>query len=73
MQNGTKIEILLEQVVKRNASDLHLQVGLPPTLRIDGKLTPIQGTEPLTEEAVETLVFSILDEDQKQIQPEQPH
>ena len=33
-----KIEILLDEVVKRKASDLHLQVGLPPMLRIDGSL-----------------------------------
>src|ERR1044072_3972561 len=62
-----KIEILLEEVVKRKASDLHLQVGLPPSLRIDGKLMPIQGHAPLTEDAAEKLVFSLLDEDQKQI------
>ena len=36
-------------------------------LRIDGKLTPTPGTQVLNEEAVEALVFSILDEDQKQI------
>lgn len=67
MQQEPKIEILLEEVVKRKASDLHLQTGLQPMLRIDGSLTPIQGTPALTEEAVERLVFTILDEDQKQI------
>jgi len=29
---------LLELIVKKNASDLHLTVGSPPRLRIDGKL-----------------------------------
>ena len=62
-----RIEILLEEVIKRKASDLHLQVGLPPMLRVDGSLTPVRGTEPLTEESIETLIFAILDEDQKQI------
>src|SRR5581483_9048345 len=62
-----KIEVLLEEVVKRKASDLHLQVGLSPMLRIDGRLMPLQGTPPLTEEVVENLVFALLDEDQKQI------
>jgi len=62
-----RIELLLEEVIKRKASDLHLQVGLQPTLRIDGALQPISGTEPLTEESVESLTFAILDEDQKQI------
>ncbi len=64
---GPRIEILLEEVIKRKASDLHLQVGLPPMLRIDGSLTPVTGGELLSEEAVETLVFAILDDDQKQI------
>lgn len=67
MQGQPRIEILLEEVVKRKASDLHLQVGLPPMLRVDGKLVPVNGADILTDEAVETLVFAILDEDQKQI------
>ncbi len=67
MQNEPKIELLLEEVVKRKASDLHLQTDLPPMLRIDGSLVPINGVQPLSEEAVERLVFTILDEDQKQI------
>ncbi len=62
-----RIEVLLEEVVKRRASDLHLQVGLPPMLRIDGALAPVPSTDPLTDDAVETLIFAILDEDQKQI------
>ncbi|MGH7238148.1 MAG: type IV pilus twitching motility protein PilT, partial [Candidatus Saccharimonadales bacterium] len=67
MQAQPKIEVLLEEVVRRKASDLHLQVGLPPMLRVDGSLLPVAGTDILNEEAVETLVFAILDEDQKQI------
>ena len=62
-----RIEILLEEVIKKKASDLHLQVGLPPMLRVDGSLTPVHGVEALNEEELEALVFAILDEDQKQI------
>ena len=62
-----KIEVLLEEVIKRKASDLHLQVGLPPTLRIDGSLTPIQAAPKLNEAAIENLVFSLLDAEQKKI------
>lgn len=62
-----RIEILLEEVVRRRASDLHLQVGLPPTLRIDGSLVPLSGYNVLDEAAVESLVFAILDPDQQQI------
>lgn len=62
-----RIEILLEEVIKKKASDLHLQVGLPPMLRVDGALVPVSGVEALTEETVEVLIFAILDEDQKKI------
>lgn len=67
MQGQPKIEVLLEEVVRKKASDLHLQVGLPPMLRIDGTLVAVHGADLLTEETLETLVFAILDEDQKQI------
>lgn len=67
MSAAPRIEILLEQVIKKKASDLHLQVGLQPMLRVDGSLIPVAGVDPLTEESVETLIFTILDDDQKQI------
>lgn len=66
-QGPVKIEVLLDEVVKRKASDLHLQVGLPPVLRIDGVLAPATYQTPLTEQDVETLVYALLEEDQKQI------
>lgn len=62
-----RIELLLEEVIKKKASDLHLQVGLQPMLRIDGSLVAVPSTDVLTEEAAESLIFAILDEDQKQI------
>src|SRR5471030_2885445 len=34
---------LLDLMVDQNASDLHLQVGQPPTLRSSGSMTPIDG------------------------------
>ncbi len=67
MQGQPRVEILLEEVIKKKASDLHIQVGLPPMLRIDGSLVPVQGADVLGEEGVESLIFAILDEDQKQI------
>ncbi len=66
-QNDLRIEILLEEVVRKRASDLHLQVGLPPMLRVDGALAQVSGYDPLSEEQVEALVFAILDEEQQQV------
>ncbi|NTV31176.1 type IV pilus twitching motility protein PilT [candidate division WWE3 bacterium] len=59
------IQELLEEVVKKNASDLHLMVGAMPTIRIDGTLVPVQGYTPLNEESITQLIHSILTEDQK--------
>ncbi len=67
MAGQPRIEILLEEVIKKKGSDLHLQVGLPPMLRVDGALVAVSGATALTEEAVELLIFAVLDEDQKQI------
>jgi len=49
---------LLELVVEQNASDLHLQVGQPPTLRLSGSMTPIDGPA-LTPADTEQLMQSI--------------
>lgn len=67
MQAQPRIELLLDDVVKKKASDLHLQVGLPPMLRVDGSLVAVSGADIMNEEMVESLIFAILDEDQKQI------
>ena len=66
-QPELRIETLLEDVIRKRASDLHIQVGLPPMLRIDGALVAVPGFGPLDEESVEKLVFAILDQDQQQI------
>ena len=65
--NTPKIESLLEECIRRNASDLHIQYGLPPILRIDGVLTPISGYSNLNETTVHNLIFSTLDEEQQKI------
>lgn len=66
-ETNLKIETLLEHVVRAKASDLHLQVGLPPMLRVDGSLQPIPNMPVLNDQTVEALIFAILDEGQQQI------
>jgi len=55
---------LLEEMVKMNASDLHLTVGSPPVCRIDGKLVRMQ-YDPLTPELTKKLAYSIMNEKQR--------
>ena len=55
---------LLVQLVEHGASDLHLTAGVPPTLRVHGKLVRLD-YKPLTPEDVRTLAFSMIREDQR--------
>ena len=56
---------LLKIVVDRNASDIHLVVGKPPVLRIDGRLDVLDFEE-LKNEDTEKLMKSITSEHQQQ-------
>lgn len=49
----------------KNASDIHIMVGVPPVLRIQGKLYATQ-FESLTKESAQTLVYSIMSDEQRQ-------
>ncbi|MGC9328676.1 MAG: type IV pilus twitching motility protein PilT [Candidatus Hinthialibacter sp.] len=57
-KNRIEMEDLLKIVVERDASDLHIRVGRPPVIRIDGRLEDL-GNEPLTAEDTEYLMNSI--------------
>ncbi len=48
---------LLDLVIEEGASDLHIGVGLPPVLRLHGRLQPID-TDPLKAEDTERLMKS---------------
>jgi len=55
---------LLEEMVKREASDLHLTSGLPPQFRVDG-LVQTSDFPVLNGEETRRLAYSILNEEQK--------
>lgn len=59
------IDDLLKMTVARKASDLHITVGLPPMIRIDGKLLPTEYI-PLNQRDTQRLIYDILSSDQIQ-------
>src|SRR5437764_6430398 len=61
MASTIQIDRLLETTVRRNASDLHLAVGKPPTLRLHGHLRELQ-TKTLEPEDTVALMKSITPE-----------
>jgi twitching motility protein PilT len=60
------MEKLLAEAVNRNASDLHLAVGYPPILRIDGELIDLD-EKVLNPEDAEQLIFSVLTDERKEL------
>lgn len=59
------INQLLDLVIDRNASDLHLVVGYPPTVRVNGELIPVAGLPQIESEEVKAVVEQILTPIQK--------
>ncbi len=59
-----KFKDLLNLIVERDASDLHLIVGLPPQLRIDETLIPAD-LDSLSPAMCKEIIYSILSEEQK--------
>jgi len=60
-----EIQELLNLTVKNRASDLHLLVGIPPTIRVDGVLNPLQNYPAVSPQMMEQMVFSLLKPEQK--------
>jgi len=65
------IDELLEVLMERRGSDLHMCVGSPPVIRVDGDLQPLNYAE-LTPTKVQELVYAILT-DERVIEFESHH
>src|SRR6201988_1393066 len=57
-----QLDTILAHSVVLHASDVHLKVGRPPMFRIQGVLSPMEGTEPLDSQVMEGFVNQLLDE-----------
>ncbi len=57
------MEELVQQLVERGGSDLHISAGAPPMFRINGRLVSTDA-EVLDAEATQKLIYSILDNEQ---------
>ena len=57
---------LLQILVERGASDLHVTTGTYPQIRVAGRLVPLNQFEMLTPQDTQRLAYSVLNESQKQ-------
>jgi twitching motility protein PilT len=65
MNSILSLRELLEVMVKKGASDLHLTAGVPPMIRVDGDLLPETAYPPLDASDTQRLAYSVLAEDQR--------
>ena len=56
---------VLSRMVELKASDVHLTPGMPPAVRVRGRITPMEGFEPLMPQQTREVVYSILNDDQR--------
>ena len=64
-QEVLDINDLLKASAAHKASDLHIKVGNPPVLRVDGKLHPMPKVRRVTQEDVMKVAFSVMNDAQK--------
>jgi twitching motility protein PilT len=63
--SGVNLRSLLEEMVSRNASDLHIVAGERPKLRVDGDITNATADQELAPKDTLQLAYSVLTETQK--------
>ncbi len=61
------IKKILEMCVQYQASDVHIMVGIPPMIRLHGKLLTVPDSTPLTPAVAEEVVTSLLNEQQREL------
>jgi twitching motility protein PilU len=57
--SGVAIYAYLNEMIKREATDLYITVGVPPTLRVENELHPL-GEQQLQEEDVQAMLNEVL-------------
>jgi twitching motility protein PilT len=62
---GVNLRSLLEEMIERDASDLHITAGERPKLRIDGDITDSTVDHQLTPKETLQVAYSVLTENQK--------
>src|SRR6266550_3163284 len=65
MRPVNSIDELLEHMVARDASDLHVTVGTPPVIRVRGEIERVADYSPLTPDETQELLYRILSSEQQ--------
>src|SRR5947209_15811193 len=67
MPAANSIDELLERMVEREASDLHVTTGTPPVIRVRGEVERLGDFDSLTPEETQQLLYRILSSEQQKL------
>src|SRR6184192_2286375 len=67
MPAANSIDELLERMVERDASDLHVTTGTPPVIRVRGEVERLDDFDSLTAEETQQLLYRILSSEQQKL------
>ncbi|MDN4489399.1 type IV pilus twitching motility protein PilT [Demequina sp. SYSU T00068] len=65
-ESDLDVNAALRGMMAVGASDLHVTAGVPPMVRLDGALTPLEGFERLTPESLQRSLYGILTQAQRE-------
>ena len=65
-ENDLDLEGALRAMIEMGASDLHITTGAPPTVRLDGRLRPLEGFPTVYADQIQRAVYSILTQRQRE-------
>ena len=64
---GMRIADMLKAMVARGASDVHLQAGAPPHVRVDGRIFPWEDMPRLSPDQTEQIAMAMMSESQRKL------
>ncbi|GEN78847.1 type IV pilus twitching motility protein PilT [Actinotalea fermentans] len=65
-ENDLNLDETLRAMIAVGASDLHITSGAPPTVRIDGRLLPLEGHPSLMPDQIQRTLYSVLTQRQRE-------
>jgi twitching motility protein PilT len=60
---SNSMDMILNQAVEKKCSDIHITVGVPPMVRVDGQITPLEGYDRLNSEDTKVLGYSLMNQE----------
>ncbi len=61
------LDVMLTQLVERGGSDLHLTAGIPPSIRVNGELAPLDDFPVLVPDELQKLLYAIMTQKQREV------